>query len=211
MFARSYFGSNVDQLTVVNPRAIFTLHLAPFEVVSPPFEVVNPTHSMAPKHSKLTKNMLPNEKVNVLLKSYARGPAAMVPLSRLGVGHLNRAMSWKYVHSKLYQVVEVEGFSVHRYKCAIAVEPPDADPFASTKRNQQEAYNSAGMLPTIDDKERFGLLTKNHLFFGLLVLQDGRIPKTMIHQGGRGRYRSEMESQRNTMRFMMRWNLALIV
>ena len=93
MFVRNCFGSNVDQLTVVNPRAIFTLHFAPFKVVNPPFEVVNPTHSMASKHSKLTKNMLPNEKVILFLKSYAMGPAAMAPLTRLGVGHLDRAMS----------------------------------------------------------------------------------------------------------------------
>ena len=94
---------------------------------------------MAPKQSKLSKNMLPNEKVSTLLKCYGKG-TAMVPLSRLGVGHLNRAISWKYVHSKLTQVVDVEGFTIIRYKHAIAVEPPDDDPLASTRRTQEEAF-----------------------------------------------------------------------
>ena len=92
---------------------------------------------MAPKQSKLSKNMLPNEKVSTLLKCYGKG-TAMVQLSRLGVGHLNRAISWKYVHSKLTQVVDVEGFTLIRYKHAIAVEPPDDDPLASRRRTQEE-------------------------------------------------------------------------
>ena len=124
---------------------------------------------MAPAKSKLSKNMLPNGKVYTLLKCYGKG-TAMVQLSRLGVSHLNRAISRKYVHSKLTQVVDVEGFTIIRYKHCIAVESPDDNLLASTRRNQEEAFNSAGMLPTVDDKERCGLLTKNHLFFGLLVL-----------------------------------------
>ena len=46
---------------------------------------------------------------------------------------------------------------------------------ASTTRTQDEARNSGGMLPMVDNRSRIGLLTKNHLLLMLLVLLDERI------------------------------------
>ena len=57
------------------------------------------------------------------------------------------------------------------------MEPNPADPLASTKRHRDEAAAAAGMLPTVDEKPRWGLLTKTHLFLALLCLQSGRIRK----------------------------------
>ena len=68
--------------------------------------------------SVLVKEMLPNEKASKLVRAYGK-PAAMVALDLLGIGHLNRDISWKYVHSQLVQILDVEGFSSIRYKQAI--------------------------------------------------------------------------------------------
>ena len=119
---------------------------------------------------------MPNEIAAKLVRVYGK-PVSMVSLDMLGIGHLNRDISWKYVHSQLVQIVDVEGFSTIRYKQAIGVEPPDNDRFVSSKRTQAEANASGGMLPLMKPGERIGLLTKNHLLFVLFVLLDGRIVK----------------------------------
>ena len=124
----------------------------------------------------LSKGMLPNEIAAKLVRVYGK-PVSMVSLDMLGIGHLNRDISWKYVHSQLVQIVDVEGFSTIRYKQAIGVEPPDNDRFVSSKRTQDEANASGGMLPFMKPGERIGLLAKNHLLFALFVLLDGRIVK----------------------------------
>ena len=103
--------------------------------------------------SKLSTDMLPHEKVAELIRIYGK-PASRMPLDDLGTGHLNRAISWKYVHSKLRQIVEVEGFSSFRYKYAIAVEPQDSDPLASTKRTHEEVADSAGMLAKVGNRPK---------------------------------------------------------
>ena len=121
--------------------------------------------------------MLPHEKVAFLCKKYAKGPVCVISLDELAVGVLNRAISVKYVHSRLRLILEKEGFSTMRYKHCTAIEPSEADPLASTRRHQEFAANSSGMLAKVDDKPRNGLLTKNHLLLCLLVLKDGRIPK----------------------------------
>ena len=158
---------------------------------------------MAPE-SKFPKNMLPNEKVATLCRAYSNG-TAMIPLNRFAVGHLNRAISWKYVHYKLSQIFDVGGFSIFRYKYAVAVEPPDDNPLGSTRRTQEEAFNSSGMLPTVVEREGYGLLTKNHLFLCLLVLLDGRIPRTKIVNLF-GRCRRKMGRPLNARSFARRWN-----
>ena len=113
--------------------------------------------------SKLSPGMLPHEKVAELIRIYGK-PASRMPLDDLGTGHLNRAISWKYVHSKLRQILEVEGFSSFRYKFAIAIEPSESDPLASTRRTLEEVANSSGMLAKVDNRSKSGLQTKNHLF-----------------------------------------------
>ena len=118
--------------------------------------------------SAVSRDMLPHEKVAELIRIYGK-EVSRTPLSKLSVGHLNRAISWKYVHSKLRQILEVEGFSSFRYKYAIAIEPSESDPLASTRRHQEEAANSSGMLPTVDDRAKIGHVTKNHLLLCLLV------------------------------------------
>ena len=123
--------------------------------------------------SKLTDAMLPHERVSHLVRHYG-SREIQIQLKDLGIGDINRSISWKYVHAKLRQIVEVEGFSSFRYKHAIAIEPRDSDPLAASRRIQTEAANSGGMLPTVDDRARYGLLTKNHLLLVLLVLKDGR-------------------------------------
>ena len=126
--------------------------------------------------SKLSAGMLPHEKVAELVRIYGKGTSRM-PLDDCGVGHLNRAISCKYVHSRLRLIVEVEGFSSMRYKFAIATEPSESDPLASTKRTQAEVADSSGMLAMVDNRSKNGFLTKNHLLLALLVLKDGRILK----------------------------------
>ena len=69
--------------------------------------------------SKLSsKNMKPHAKVAELLRLYGKGTNRML-LEDCGVGSMNRAISWKYVHSRLRLILEVEGFSSFRYKFAI--------------------------------------------------------------------------------------------
>ena len=126
--------------------------------------------------SKLAPGMLPHEKVAELIRIYGKGTSRM-PLADCGTGHMNRAISWKYVHSRLRLILEVEGFSDFRYKFAIAIEPSDSDPHASTRRTQEEVADSSGMLAKVDNRIKHGFLTKNHLLLALLVLRDGRIPK----------------------------------
>ena len=96
--------------------------------------------------SKLSANMLPHEKVTQLVRRYTKGQTR-IGLEKLGVGWLNRSVSWKYVHSKLREILEVEGFSAFRYKVCIAVEPDDNDLFASTRRTEEEVKRADGMLP----------------------------------------------------------------
>ena len=127
------------------------------------------------KNQGAMAGMLPHEKVAFLCKKYAKGPVCVISLDELAVGVLNRAISVKYVHSRLRLILEKEGFSIMRYKHCTAIEPSDADPLASTRRHQEVAANSSGMLAQVDDKPRNGLLTKNHLLLGLLALKDGRI------------------------------------
>ena len=127
--------------------------------------------------SKLSEEMLPSEKVQELCRAYARGPATRIMLEQCGVGHHNRSISWKYVHSRLRMILEVDGFSSFRYKYAIAVEPQDSNPLASTERTQDEVADSGGRLAMVDNQPKYGYLTKNHLLLALLVLKDGRIAK----------------------------------
>ena len=60
---------------------------------------------------------------------------------------MNRAISGKYCHSKLREILEVEGFSSERYKYAVAAEASEKDPMQNTRRMVQEVEDSAGMLP----------------------------------------------------------------
>ena len=113
--------------------------------------------------------MLSHQRVDDLLKRYDKG-TSRISLDKLGVGELNRAIRPKYVHAKLKRILEVEGFSAFRYKYAIGIEPADNDPHASTNRTNREADNSDGLLPKVGCQPRIGLLTKNHLLLGLLVL-----------------------------------------
>ena len=131
---------------------------------------------MAPKMSKLAAGLLPNEKAAELVRIYGKGQSRML-LDDCGTGHLNRAISVKYVHSRLRAILEVEGFSDFRYKFATATEPSDSDPYASTRRMQQEVADSAGMLAKVDNRIKKGFLTKNHLLLGLITLRDGGIRK----------------------------------
>ena len=132
---------------------------------------------MAVKMSKLTEDMLPSERVQELCRAYGRGQHTRLMIETLGVGHLNRAISWKYVHSRLRTIMDVDGFSSERYKYAIAVEPQSSDTLASTRRTQEEVAEAMGKLAKVDNQPKYGLLTKNHLLLGLLVLKDGRIAK----------------------------------
>ena len=70
---------------------------------------------------------MPHEKVAELIRIYGKGQSR-IPLEELGVGHMNRAVSSKYVHSRLRLILDVEGFSSFRYKFATAIEPSDSDP-----------------------------------------------------------------------------------
>ena len=98
--------------------------------------------------SKLSsKNMKPHARVAELIKIYGK-PISRILLKDCGVGHMNRAISWKYVHSRLRMILENEGFSNFRYKYAVAVEPQDSQPLASTTRTQHEVAESGGMLGT---------------------------------------------------------------
>ena len=130
--------------------------------------------------SVITNDMLPQEKVSLLYSTYAKAVTKR-RLTELSVGHLNRAISWKYVHSLLRNILEVDGFSPDRYKYATAVEPPDEDELRDTKRHQNEAEMSGGILAMVDNQRRLGLLTKNHLLCALLLLLDGRIKKDHDH------------------------------
>ena len=126
--------------------------------------------------SILSKDMMPHARAARLTAHYGKNKTR-IPLSELGIGNLNRSVSWKYVHSKALEIIEIEGFAESRYKWAIAVEPPKDDPLQSTRRTQQEAQFSGNKLPTVDNRQRYGLLTKNHLLFVLLMLENGRIHK----------------------------------
>ena len=119
---------------------------------------------------------MPHAKVAELLRLYGNGTNRML-LEDCGVGSMNRAISWKYVHSRPRLILEVEGFSSYRYKYAVAMEPQDSNPLASTKRTQEEVAESCGMLAQVDNRSKHGVLTKNHLLLALLVLRDGRIKK----------------------------------
>ena len=88
---------------------------------------------------------------------------------------MNRAISWKYVHSRLRMILENEGFSNFRYKYAVAIEPQDSQPLASTTRTQHEVAESCGMLAQVDNRSKYGFLTKNHLLLAMQMLKDGRI------------------------------------
>ena len=99
-------------------------------------------------------------------------------IDNLGIGELNRGISYKYAHALASQVVLEKGFNSLRYKVCIAVKPNSKDPLASTRRTNKEAAASAGKLPFVDpERPRNHLLTKNHLFLVLLILTDGRIPR----------------------------------
>ena len=123
-------------------------------------------------------DMLPSEIVANLIRIYTRDTTRLA-LNKCGTGEINRAISWKYVHWLLRKIIEKDGFSSQRYKFAIAIEPSDSDPMASTKRTSQEVNDSNGMLAKVlvDNLALWGLLTKNHLLLALCILQDGRVPK----------------------------------
>ena len=159
-------------LKVVNPRAI---PVFPHPGRKP--QVANRhVRTMARRMSKLSADMLPSEKVAELVRAYGRGTTRIL-LEECGVGHMNRSIRWKYVHSRLRMILEVDGFSSFRYKYAIAVEPQDSNLLASTKRTQDEVADSGGRLAMVDKQPKYGYLTKNHLLLALLVLKDGRIAK----------------------------------
>ena len=124
--------------------------------------------------SKLAADLLPHEKVQALYKHYGKGRNRW-PLHQGATGFMNRAISGKYRHSKLREIVEVEGFSSERYKFAVAAEPSEKDPMQNTRRMLQEVEDSAGMLPkVVNDKQPLnGFLTKNHLLLAMLILADG--------------------------------------
>lgn len=118
---------------------------------------------MAGRMSKLSEDMLPSEKVQELCRAYARGPATRIMLEQCGVGHHNRSISWKYVHSRLRMIVEVDGFSSLRYKYAIAVEPQDSNLLASTKRTQEEVADSGGRFAMVDNQSQIWLSDQESL------------------------------------------------
>ena len=128
--------------------------------------------------SKLAPGLLPNEKVQALFKAYGKGKDRW-PLHQCATSFMNRAISGKYCHSKLREILEVEGFSSERYKYAVAVEASEKDPMQNTRRMVQEVEDSAGMLPKVvnDKQPLIGFLTKNHLLLAMLILADGRIKK----------------------------------
>jgi hypothetical protein len=109
---------------------------------------------------------MPHEKVAELIRRYGKGQSR-IPLKALGVGHMNRGVS-----SRLRLNIEVEGFSSFRYKFVTAIVPSDSELQASTERTQDEVADSSGMLAKVDNRVKHGLLTKNHLFLGLLVPSD---------------------------------------
>ena len=119
-----------------------------------------------PGMSKLAVGMLPHEKVAELIRRYGKGQFR-IPLKALGVGHMNRGVS-----SRLRLNIEVDSFSSSRYKFVTAIVPSDSELQASTERTQDEVADSSGMLAKVDNRVKNGLLTKNHLFLGLLVPSD---------------------------------------
>ena len=118
---------------------------------------------MALSKSKIDQNMLPQEKCSALVTAYAKEGYTYMHLQDLGVDEMNRPISWKYVHSLVHQILNVEGFSIQRCKYCTVIEPSAANPHGSTNRTQQEAEESGGMLPMVDNRVWLGLLTKNHL------------------------------------------------
>jgi hypothetical protein len=98
-----------------------------------------------------------------------------MPLSQLGVGSFNRPVSPKYVHHLLRLILDRDGFTRFRYKNAIALEPKPDDPGGATRRTNDEAARSGGLLPIALDGERFHLATKNHLYLGLCCVGAGHI------------------------------------
>ena len=148
--------------------------------------------------SKLAPGLLPNEKVQALFKAYGKGKDRR-PLQQCATSFMNRAISGKYCHSKLREILEVEGFSSERYKYAVAAEPSEKDPMQNTRRMVQEVEDSAGMLPKVvnDKQPLIGFLTKNHLLLAMLILADGRIKKDHDAENSWTRPMGDKESGRH--------------
>ena len=120
--------------------------------------------------------MKPNEIANALIKRHGTC-FTFLPLDKLAVGSFNRAISPKYVHHRGNIIEEDDGFSQHRYKYAIALEPNPADPLAGARRTNHEADMANGMLPHVELEPKYEMATKNHLLLWLLCVENGRIPK----------------------------------
>ena len=58
---------------------------------------------MALSKSRIRSSLLPHEKASALVEAYNKGFVTM-KVGDLGIGHLNRPISWKYVHSKWTQI-----------------------------------------------------------------------------------------------------------
>ena len=120
--------------------------------------------------------MKPNEIANYLITKYHKG-FTQLPIERMAVGSFNRNISPKYVHHRAKTIEDVDGFSQHRYKYAIVLEPNPADPLAGARRTNNEALMANGLLPYVAVESKHELATKNHLYLWLLCVQSGRIPK----------------------------------
>ena len=82
--------------------------------------------------------MLPNEVAADLLSRFTK-EIRRCQLHELSVGSFNRPISAKYVHHRLRNILEVDGFTRMRYHHAIAIEPNPADPLARGKEDQQRS------------------------------------------------------------------------
>ena len=80
-----------------------------------------------------------------------------------------------YVHALFRRILETEGFSRFRYKCAIGLAACPDNPLAVAERTNREAFQSAGLLASVPNKPLIALATKNHLVLGLQALRAGTV------------------------------------
>ena len=104
-----------------------------------------------------------------LIKKYGTG-VQRVKISELGVSPLNRAIAYKHVHALLHRILHGEGFSRARYQHALAILPKPDDPMAASRRTNEEAALSNGLLVPMAECSALSLMSKNHLVLGLKVL-----------------------------------------
>ena len=105
---------------------------------------------------------------------YSRG-IRQVPLEDLGAAPFNRAVSPKYVHALWRRILQSQGFTRFRYKCAIGLAPCSEDPLAVAEHTNKAVARSAGLLASVPQKPLIALATKNHMALGLQALRAGTI------------------------------------